>query len=358
MKYDIVFSYAQNEQGEIVHVDSVPKGKHCKCVCPNCKEELIARHGDVRQHGFAHVSDTRQANLKMCYKVILYKLAEQLIATKKQIFAPSYYGIYKEGIINFDNIEIDNRYERSDKQPDVIATTKENQQYLIEFILDDIVQHNKDIFYHNLSCLEIDLSNQTLESLENFLFSSSENRRWINNEIYFNGIEEKYQKANKPIKLKNEEDCTLCKVKHSCCAVKDKCGYPILINNNGNIFRLCKTNDFNDLIKKEENIDTNQDCARTNNLENNLISNQNTIHQKGHNADKRLEIYNQKRYQFSHHKRVFNPDEKSCFNCQYNLNWANKHGYANCGIYHTLGIPQKIDPSYAKNCSSYNPKEF
>lgn len=355
---NLVFSWAQNEQGQLVHINDVANGKQCKCVCPCCKEELIARHGAVRQHGFAHLSDTRQANLKMCYKVILYKLAEQLIATKKQIFAPSYYGIYKECIINFDNIEIDNRYERSDKQPDVIATTKENQQYLIEFILDDIVQHNKDIFYHNLSCLEIDLSNQTLESLENFLFSSSENRRWINNEIYFNGIEEKYQKANKPIKLKNEEDCTLCKVKHSCCAVKDKCGYPILINNNGNIYRLCKTNDFNDLIEKEQNKHIIQDCARTNNLENNLISNQNTIHQKGHNADKPLEIYNQKRYQFSHHKRVFNPDEKSCFNCQNNLNWANKNGYANCGICHTLGIPQKIDPSYAKNCFSYNPKEF
>ena len=316
---NLVFSYAQNEQGEIVHVDSVPKGKHCKCICPNCKEELIARHGLERQHGFAHHSKERQANLEICYKVILYKLAEQLIATKKQIFAPSYYGIYKECKIDFECVKIDSRYEREDKQPDVIAITKDNQEYLIEFIFKDKIHHKKDIFYHNLSCLEIDLSNQTLESLENFLFSSSENRRWINNEIYFNGIEEKYKKANKLIKLKNEKDCDSCKVKHSCCAVKNKNGCPLLINNNGEQYHLCKTNDFNDLIKKEEIIHINQDCAQTNNLENNLISNQNTFikpstPQKGHKADKLLEIYNQKRRQYS--KESINSKEKKCSNCK------------------------------------------
>lgn len=252
---DLAFTWAQNEQGQLVHINDVANGKQCKCICPCCKEELIARHGDVRQHGFAHHSYTRQANLKICYRVILYKLAEQLIATKKQIYVPSYYGIYQERTIDFVDIKIDSRYEREDKQPDVIATTKNNQQFLIEFIFNDKIQHNKDIFYHNLSCIEIDLSNQTLDSLEQFLFSSRKNRRWINNEIYFNGIEEKYQKANKPIKLKNEEDCKLCKIRHSCCAVKDSSNYgnPILIKNNGKNYRLCKTNDFNNLIKKEEN---------------------------------------------------------------------------------------------------------
>lgn len=356
MKYDIVFSYAQNEQGEIVHVDSVPKGKHCKCVCPNCKEELIARHGLERQHGFAHHSKKRQANLEICYKVILYKLAEQLIATKKQIFAPSYYGIYKEGIINFDNIEIDNRYERSDKQPDVIATTKENQQYLIEFILDDIVQHNKDIFYHNLSCLEIDLSNQTLESLENFLFSSSENRRWINNEICFNGIEERYQKFDKSIKKKNEEDCNLCKIKHSCCAVKDpKSDGFLIIKNNGQLFRLCKTNDFNDLIEKEQNKHIIQDCEQTNNSKTDSNSNQNIVivpstRQKGHSADKLLEVYYQKRCQYSHHTTTQNYEEKSCSNCK-------KHNY--CFDLERYVLKNNCYPGsdFAELCLNYEPKQ-
>ena len=156
-------------------------------------------------------------------------------------------------------------------------------------------------------------------NLENFLFSSSENRRWINNQNCFNGIEEIYQKANKPIKLKNEKDCESCKVKHSCCAVKNKNGCPLLINNNGEQYHLCKTNDFNDLIKKEEIIHINQDCAQTNNLENNLISNQNTFikpstPQKGHKADKLLEIYNQKRRQYS--KESINSKEKKCSNCK------------------------------------------
>ena len=104
--------------------------------------------------------------------VILYKLAEQIIQTKKRIHAPSYYGIYKEEDIEFVDVKIDSRFEREDKQPDVIATTHDNKQYLIEFVFNYKVQHKQDIDYHNLTCLEVDLSNQTLETLEQFLLSS------------------------------------------------------------------------------------------------------------------------------------------------------------------------------------------
>ena len=79
MNIDFVFSWAENEQGKMVHVDNVPRGIQCGCKCPYCHERLLARHGEVRQHGFAHHSDTRGANLKICYVVTMYKLAEQII---------------------------------------------------------------------------------------------------------------------------------------------------------------------------------------------------------------------------------------------------------------------------------------
>lgn len=76
MNNDIVFSWAENAEGKLVHVDSVPNGLQSGCKCPHCHETLLARHGNVKEHGFAHHSDNRGANLKICYAVVMYKLAE------------------------------------------------------------------------------------------------------------------------------------------------------------------------------------------------------------------------------------------------------------------------------------------
>lgn len=40
--------------------------------------------------------------------------------------------------------------------------------------------------------------------------------------------------------------------------------------------------------------------------------------------------------------------EKSCFNCEMNLAWANKNGFANCGIYKRLNISQDTLPEQAR----------
>ena len=61
MANGLVFSWAEDVNGKMVHVDNVPNGSKCKCVCPHCKENLIARHGNIREHGFAHHSENRGA---------------------------------------------------------------------------------------------------------------------------------------------------------------------------------------------------------------------------------------------------------------------------------------------------------
>ncbi len=46
---------ALDEQGALVHVDTVPNGSACGCVCPSCKQPLIAKNaGSVLVHHFAH----------------------------------------------------------------------------------------------------------------------------------------------------------------------------------------------------------------------------------------------------------------------------------------------------------------
>lgn len=55
MGNNFVFSWAEDAQGKMVHVDDVPRGLACGCVCPCCHEKLLARHGDVKDNdGMAH----------------------------------------------------------------------------------------------------------------------------------------------------------------------------------------------------------------------------------------------------------------------------------------------------------------
>ena len=41
-------------RGQLVHVSTVPRGLKCGCVCPVCKETVVARKGEVMSHHFAH----------------------------------------------------------------------------------------------------------------------------------------------------------------------------------------------------------------------------------------------------------------------------------------------------------------
>ena len=46
---ELVFSWAEDAGGKMVHVDSVDNGLGCGCFCPCCHEPLQARHGDVKK---------------------------------------------------------------------------------------------------------------------------------------------------------------------------------------------------------------------------------------------------------------------------------------------------------------------
>ena len=67
MKKEYVFSWAENTEGKMVHVDSVSRGLRCECTCPNCHEKLLARHGDEREHGFALLCSTDDINGRIAY---------------------------------------------------------------------------------------------------------------------------------------------------------------------------------------------------------------------------------------------------------------------------------------------------
>lgn len=349
---DIVFSWAEDATGKMVHIDSVCHGLKCGCICPNCHEPLLARHGDVRAHGFAHHSATRGATLKICYMVTLYKLAEQIIQQKKRIHAPSYYGIFKEKDLEFVEVKVNNKYDREDKQPDVIATTADGKEYLIEFTFAYKVQHNEAIDYKNLTCLEIDLSKQTLESLANFLLNSSEDRKWLNNQEYFGNIESVYRQKGKTIRVVDESECDRCSIKTRCCAVQNICKDEILtIENSGHTYRLCKPEE---MAKIQEAMENDRYICQ----QNRKMSFQTMWH---------YPIRHYENSHISHHREpsseesnphVVLPEERTCFMCKNNLDWKCRGTeFACCGIYSTMNVPKKTPPDKAKTCDGFKPKQ-
>jgi hypothetical protein len=346
MSSDIVFSWAENANGKLVHVDTVARGLQCQCVCPHCNEPLLARHGEVKEHGFAHHSDKRGANLNICYQVTLYKLAEQIIQSKKSVFAPSYYGIYKAELLKFEDVQIDCRYEREDKQPDVIATTTDGIQYLIEFVFSYKVQHKQALDYDNMACIEIDLSNQTLDALEFFLLSSTEYKRWLNNIHYFESIETLYHNANKFVRVTDVYICRNCKLSAKCCAVKVRLN-ALTIENNGKQYRLCKTDEYQrqmELLVEQEAEQKRQEIER---------EEQERLYEVQRLADReRRELLHKQRQQ------TLASDTVTCFNCEKNLPWANRDGKANCGSYSSLRTPQRPSPEYAEHCRFYKKKQM
>ena len=50
----------------IVEVGSVQRGRQCGCVCPSCKQGVVARHGEVNVWHFAHDQDADDKPIKEC----------------------------------------------------------------------------------------------------------------------------------------------------------------------------------------------------------------------------------------------------------------------------------------------------
>lgn len=83
--HDRMVVFAQDEHGNLIHVDSARRGKACRCRCLACDETLIARHGDFKAHSFAHASGTE---CKYAIDAVLNRLAQELISERGMFTTP------------------------------------------------------------------------------------------------------------------------------------------------------------------------------------------------------------------------------------------------------------------------------
>lgn len=180
----------EGTSGRLVDVDSVANGLQCGCVCPYCKQRLVAKNGGTkREHHFAHHSESECDGARM---TALHMLAQQIIQEKKAIMLPDYNGQFfqkQTSRIQFNKIALEASAENL--RPDCIGTKIGNDQKEHSLWIEILVTHQvdetkqKEIQSRNVSCIEIDLSDMlntdySVESIAHRLLNEKGDRKWIN----------------------------------------------------------------------------------------------------------------------------------------------------------------------------------
>lgn len=74
----------KNEQ--LLHIDQVAQGLKCSCVCPFCRQPLVAKKGQLKQHHFAH---HRGANCAHALESVLHLRAKEIFAQFQYLVLPA-----------------------------------------------------------------------------------------------------------------------------------------------------------------------------------------------------------------------------------------------------------------------------
>lgn len=178
---DKILTYALDREGKLVHIESVPNGLDCGCVCPYCHTELIAKNnGQFRAKHFAHKGDVCAAY----YETALHLLAKKIIKEEKTVMLPPYKSLKAERI-HFKEMEIEERKDTSSLQPDCVGITDEGIRIHIEiFVTHKVDERKKEkIEKNDINCVEIHIPDDfplDHEKLKDFIENTDEGRIWIN----------------------------------------------------------------------------------------------------------------------------------------------------------------------------------
>lgn len=211
-----LLNYAINHDGKLVFIDDVANGLACNCICPHCKSHLIARNqGRKKQHHFAHEGNS---DCGKGYESALHLLAKEIIEEEKKVMLPYYKNIhsYPSQCI-FQSIEIEERNDSDDLQPDCVGVTEDGMRILIEIYVTHSVDEVKTekIVANDLNCLEIEISRDfplDKERLKDFLLNKQEKRKWINFPYGDKLIIQEYRNNHRELIAKLTEKCENCQL--------------------------------------------------------------------------------------------------------------------------------------------------
>lgn len=171
---------------ELISVDNVERGRKCNCVCPYCKQPLIAKKGNFRIHHFAHDKDF---SCEHGYETSLHLLAKEILSESKSIVLPALTRGSRNKFILEKSIEVkilDVRLEQyiDDVKPDVIIDTEMGTFYIEIYVTHkvDSVKIDK-LKEHGINTIEVNLSNKKeaigKDELSTILLSDNSLKKWI-----------------------------------------------------------------------------------------------------------------------------------------------------------------------------------
>lgn len=81
---------AEAANGQFLHIDEVPSGLACNCVCPGCGRRMVAKKGEVqRTHHFAHHAQQDGRSCVSAGETALHKFAKRILDERLEIALPA-----------------------------------------------------------------------------------------------------------------------------------------------------------------------------------------------------------------------------------------------------------------------------
>ena len=82
---NVQLAFGESEDGRILHISQVESGLACRCVCPGCKDRLVARKGLEKAPHFAHHGEVPCGH---ALESALHKLAKEVIDERRELLLP------------------------------------------------------------------------------------------------------------------------------------------------------------------------------------------------------------------------------------------------------------------------------
>ncbi len=187
--------WALDATGKLCYVDDVPNGKACGCFCPACKDALIARHGRILAHSFAHDSG---AECRWAHEAILHHIAKHLIEQRGEFVAPpSHLVVRRDGPIRLISSEAKTdavtirpnsvalEHILFKHRPDIVLSIGD-RRLLVEIAVRNKVTADKQALLkaRGDAAVEIDLTRkrpETVGELAAILFGTDPRKQWLVN---------------------------------------------------------------------------------------------------------------------------------------------------------------------------------
>ncbi|MBR4824886.1 MAG: hypothetical protein IKZ86_08805 [Spirochaetaceae bacterium] len=141
-----------NKNGEIVYIEDAKNGLACECICPSCKQPLVAKNEGKKNQ--AHYAHHNAVECEHGYQTALHYMAKDLFLEIK------YLTFIKDGKpvqCKIDSVELEHRIDNI--IPDILVIC-DGKPFIVEIFVSHAVDDTKKAKIKDLSisAIEIDLS--------------------------------------------------------------------------------------------------------------------------------------------------------------------------------------------------------